>query len=88
VHAQWIGHWLVGDKIYGPDAQLFLDFVEHGWTAAMAEKLFLNRQALHCAEIDLRQAGVEQVFRAPLPEDLRAFCRERMGLSDEDCARF
>ncbi|ATC62547.1 RNA pseudouridine synthase [Nibricoccus aquaticus] len=88
VHAQWLGHWLVGDKIYGPDAQLFLDFVEHGWTAGMAERLFLRRQALHCSEIDLRQAGVEQVFRAPLPEDLRAFCRERMGLSDEDCARF
>jgi 23S rRNA pseudouridine1911/1915/1917 synthase len=87
-HAQSIGHWLVGDKIYGPDAQLFLEFVEHGWTPALAKALWLPRQALHCAEIDLRRAGVEQMFRAPMPEDMRAFCRERMGLSADDCARF
>ena len=87
-HAQWLGHSLVGDKIYGPDAQLFLDFVERGWTPALAEKLYLRRQALHCAEIDLREAGVEPVFHAPLPGDLRMFCRERMGLADEVCARF
>lgn len=80
VHAQWLGHWLAGDKIYGPDAQLFLDFVEHGWTSAMAERLFLPRQALHCAEIDLQLAGVEMIFRAPMPEDMRMFCRERMGM--------
>ena len=87
-HAQWLGHSLVGDKIYGPDARLFLEFIEHGWTPALAKTLLLSRQALHCSEIDLRQGGVDQVFHAPLPEDLRAFCRERMGLTDEDCARF
>jgi 23S rRNA pseudouridine1911/1915/1917 synthase len=87
-HAQWLGHSLVGDKIYGPDARLFLEFIETGWTPALARALLLPRQALHCAEIDLRKAGVEQVFRAPLPEDLRRFCRERMGLSEDDCARF
>ncbi len=73
-HAQWLGHSLVGDKIYGPDARLFLEFIDHGWTPALAEKLLLPRQALHCAEIDLRLAGVEQVFTSPLPADLREFC--------------
>ena len=43
-HAQWLGHSLIGDKIYGPDAQLFLDFIDQGWTSALAEKLFLPRQ--------------------------------------------
>ncbi len=78
-HAQWLGHGLVGDKIYGPDARLFLEFIDHGWTAALAERLLLPRQALHCAEIDLRPAGWPQAFRAPLPADLRQFCRERLG---------
>lgn len=73
-HAQWLGHSLVGDKIYGPDARLYLEFIETGWTEALAAKLLLPRQALHCAEIDLRPAGLEQVFSAPLPEDLRRFC--------------
>jgi 23S rRNA pseudouridine1911/1915/1917 synthase len=79
-HAQWLGYSLVGDKIYGPDARCYLDFIDHGWTPALAEKLLLPRQALHCAEIDLRPAGMEYVFEAPLPEDLKEFCRAR-GIS-------
>ena len=71
-HAQWLGHSLVGDKIYGPDARLYLDFIDHGWTPALAERLFLPRQALHCAEIDLKPAGLPHEFVAPLPADLRA----------------
>lgn len=80
VHAHWLKYPLVGDKIYGPDSQHFLDFIEHGWTPRLAEVLRLPRQALHCAEIDLRAAGEPHVFRAPWPEDLREFCRERMGI--------
>lgn len=83
-HAQWLGHSLVGDKIYGPDARLFLQFIETGWTPALAEKLLLPRQGLHCAEIDLRLAGVEQVFCVPMAEDMREFCRVRMGLAADD----
>jgi 23S rRNA pseudouridine1911/1915/1917 synthase len=74
-HAQWLGHSIVGDKIYGPDARCYLEFIDHGWTDTLAAKLLLPRQALHCAEIDLRTAGLDYVFSAPLPEDLRAFCR-------------
>lgn len=76
-HAQWLGHSLVGDKIYGPDARLYLDFIDDGWTAALAEKLLLPRQALHCAAIDLRPAGLDHVFSAPLAEDMREFCAQR-----------
>lgn len=76
-HAQWLGYPLVGDKIYGPDARLYLDFIDHGWTEALAAKLLLPRQALHCAEIDLRPAGLPQVFIAPLPADLREFLSRR-----------
>ncbi len=72
-HAQWLGHSIVGDKIYGPDARCYLEFIETGWTPALAEKLLLSRQALHCAEIDLRSVGVTEVFRAPLAADLREF---------------
>jgi len=74
-HAQWLGYNLVGDKIYGPDARCYLEFIDHGWTDALAAKLLLPRQALHCSEIDLRPAGLDFVFSASLPEDLRAFCR-------------
>ena len=72
-HAQWLGHSLVGDKIYGPDDRLYLHFIDHGWDAMMASRLHLPRQALHCAEIDLRPAGLDRVFTAPLAPDLAAF---------------
>jgi 23S rRNA pseudouridine1911/1915/1917 synthase len=75
-HAQWLGYPLVGDKIYGPDARLYLEFIDTGWTEALSARLLLTRQALHCAEIDLRPAGLEHVFVAPLAEDLRQFCRD------------
>lgn len=76
-HAQWLGHTLIGDKIYGPDARLYLDFIDFGWTEALAAKLLLPRQALHCAEIDLNRAGLAHVFTAPLPDDLRQFLAAR-----------
>jgi len=76
-HAQWLGHSLAGDKIYGPDPGCFLEFIDTGWSAALAEKLLLPRQALHCSEIDMREAGMDRVYRAPLPADMRAFCEAR-----------
>ncbi len=76
-HAQWLGKCLVGDKIYGPDEGCFLDFINYGWTPALAEKLLLPRQALHCSEIDMRNAGLDRVFSAPMPADMRAFCEDR-----------
>jgi 23S rRNA pseudouridine1911/1915/1917 synthase len=76
-HAQWLGHSLVGDKIYGPDARLYLDFIDHGWTAELERQLLLPRQALHCAEIDLRPARLDHMFSAPLPSDLREFLAAR-----------
>lgn len=73
-HAQWLGRSIVGDKIYGPDALCYLEFIDHGFTPALAEKLLLPRQALHCAEINLQPAGLEHVFTAPLPRDMVEFC--------------
>ncbi|MGA2444902.1 MAG: RluA family pseudouridine synthase [Opitutaceae bacterium] len=83
-HALWLGHTVVGDKLYGPDERLYLEFAQHGWTERHAALLPLPRQALHCAEIDLRPAHEPQVFRAPLAEELKNFCRERLGVNPED----
>jgi 23S rRNA pseudouridine1911/1915/1917 synthase len=73
-HAQWLGHLVVGDKIYGPDARLYLDFIDRGWSPELAARLLLPRQALHCARIDLSAAGIAPVFDAPMPGDMADFC--------------
>jgi 23S rRNA pseudouridine1911/1915/1917 synthase len=76
-HAQWLGYPLVGDKIYGPDERCFIEFIDGGWTPSLEARLLHPRHALHCAEIDLRSTGMDYVFHAPLPEDLRTFCASR-----------
>lgn len=78
-HAEWLRHPLVGDKIYGPDQNLFLEFLDTGWTPALEARLFLRRQALHCSEIALTVDGVSHVFRAGLPVDLVEFALSRFG---------
>jgi 23S rRNA pseudouridine1911/1915/1917 synthase len=65
---------VVGDKIYGPDSRLYLDFIDRGWSPRLEELLHLPRQALHCARIDLGPAGLPLAFSAPMPNDMRAFC--------------
>ena len=51
VHLSSLGHPIVGDKIYGPDEQLYLRFIETGWTPELQKKLLLPRHALHSAKL-------------------------------------
>ncbi len=82
-HALWLGHAVVGDKLYGPDERLYLEFAQHGWTARHAALLPLTRQALHCAEIEVGAAHEPHRFRAPLPPELADFCRQRLGIDPD-----
>ncbi len=79
-HAEWLGRRVVGDKLYGPDPGLYLEFAEKGWTARHSELLGMTRQALHCAAIDLRPSGLDYVLRAPWPADMARFAEKRMDL--------
>ncbi len=76
-HAQWLGYPILGDKIYGPDDTLFLEFIEHGWTERLGESLPMRRQALHCARLEFEDGPT---FSAPLAWDMAQFCRERLNL--------
>jgi 23S rRNA pseudouridine1911/1915/1917 synthase len=82
VHAQSLGFPLVGDKLYGRDETLYLEFVERGWTSRLAESLPLARQALHAATFTLQSEGRRLFFSSPLPMDLRNFGIERMNLDE------
>jgi 23S rRNA pseudouridine1911/1915/1917 synthase len=79
LHAAHLGHALAGDKLYGADPSLYLDFVTHGWTEKLAAMLPLPRQALHAARLRFHEPGLGD-FRAPPPPDLIEFARARMDL--------
>ena len=83
-HAEWLGHRVVGDKLYGADPRLYLEFAEHGWTARHSALLRFTRQALHCAAIDLRPAHMDYLLRAPWPVDLARFAAREMSLPAEE----
>ena len=83
-HAEWLGRRVVGDKLYGPDPTLYLEFAEHGWTERHSALLPTTRQALHCAAIDLRRAHMDYLLTAPWPDDLASFAERQMALSRAD----
>jgi 23S rRNA pseudouridine1911/1915/1917 synthase len=87
VHAAALGCPLVGDKLYGPDPLLFLEFIRDGFTPRLAEHLVLPRHALHALEMQFDFGEGGRTFRAPLAEDLRAFVRDRMALDEASLAR-
>ena len=81
VHAQHIGHSLVGDKLYGDDENLYLDFCQNGWTSDLADSLDMQRQALHSLTFGMEDGSIS--FTAPMASDMEMFCLEKMGLSLE-----
>ncbi len=78
VHMAWLGHSIVGDKVYGPDETLYLQFIEKGVTSEMLEKLLLPRHALHAERVAFLHPGTQQpcAFQAPLPADMKLFIQE------------
>lgn len=79
-HAEWLGHRVVGDKVYGGSPSCFLEFMEGGWSESLEKRLLLKRQALHCLRVEFALRDGPLVCAAPPTPDLVAFVRERMGL--------
>lgn len=72
-HLAHLGLPMVGDKIYGRDPQVFLDFMEQGQTPELTARLGLPRQALHAARIAFPWAGAQMAVEVPLAPDLVAY---------------
>jgi 23S rRNA pseudouridine1911/1915/1917 synthase len=70
VHLASLGHPIVGDKIYGPDERLYLEFIETGWTPKLERQLRLPRHALHSAKLKIEN---EKEWIVDLPDDLAQF---------------
>lgn len=70
VHLSSTGHPIVGDKIYGPDEENYLRFLEAGWTPELEAALLLPRHALHSARL---QIDGGEFWESPLPPDLAAW---------------
>jgi 23S rRNA pseudouridine1911/1915/1917 synthase len=88
VHAQYIGHMLVGEKLYGDDENYYLEFCEGGWKDSWLPKLGMCRQALHGRSLCHHQQNI--TFHAPVPKDFLHYLAHPMGLDRplvEHCLR-
>ncbi|HET8734361.1 MAG TPA: RluA family pseudouridine synthase [Anaeromyxobacteraceae bacterium] len=74
-HLHHAGLPLVGDKIYGPDEEIFDRFTRHAMTADDLARLRLPRHALHAWRLELPHPRTRAPVRleAPLPADLAEF---------------
>ena len=72
VHLAHLGHAIVGDKIYGPNENLYLRFIEIGWTKELQAQLLLPRHALHSARLWIDD---QLDWQSQLPADLKSWIR-------------
>ena len=77
-HAAWLGHPVLGDKIYGGDPSCYLEFIEKGWTPRLEAELRFPRQALHAERLEIWGEDFRYVFEAPCPFEEEGY-RERCG---------
>ncbi len=72
VHLAWLGHPVVGDRVYGGGGARGISGVDHTWARALEKRT--PRQFLHAAELAFRhpRTGEPLRFEAPLPADLAA----------------
>jgi 23S rRNA pseudouridine1911/1915/1917 synthase len=77
IHLAHLGHPVVGDKIYGPDERIYLDFVEGRLPEEHRRKLILPYQALHAERLWFPWNGEERLFEAPPEAWFRDFALGR-----------
>jgi 23S rRNA pseudouridine1911/1915/1917 synthase len=71
-HLRHAGFPIVGDKIYGPDEQIFDRFTRKALTEDDRAQLRLDRQALHAWRLELPHPLTRELVRleAPMPPDM------------------
>lgn len=70
VHLAHSGHPVVGDKIYGPSEECYLEFIGTGWNRSLGARLLHPRHALHSCFLQIQNGGSWHSWLSPLPPDL------------------
>jgi 23S rRNA pseudouridine1911/1915/1917 synthase len=74
IHLAHVGHPLVGDKLYGGDPSLYLDFIRGALAESQWKELLLPFHALHARSLSIRNrqfvAPAEPWFINFLPQAL------------------
>lgn len=66
IHLAAIGQWIVGDKMYHPDEQVFIKFYENGYTDWVHEQTLFPRHMLHNAGIMASNISLPSLSSNPI----------------------
>jgi 23S rRNA pseudouridine1911/1915/1917 synthase len=77
IHLAYLGHPIVGDKIYGSDEDAYLALVEDRMTAAQREELILPHHALHASAVSFTLAAGPARYEARPEPWFREFAGTR-----------
>jgi len=78
IHLAFLGHSIVGDKLYGGDEDMYLALVEGRLTAEQNQRLLLQYHALHAQALHFEWEGRRRTFRAPPEPWFTTFAGEMM----------
>ncbi len=73
IHLAHLGCPIVGDKIYGGDESLYLDFVRNQLTQAGKDRLILPNHALHAVRLSFTWRENQQRFAAEMDPLMQTF---------------
>ena len=62
IHCAHVGYPIIGDKLYGGDENLYLDFVNDALTAEQKTRLITENHALHAMRVTLPWFGSSRTF--------------------------
>jgi 23S rRNA pseudouridine1911/1915/1917 synthase len=74
IHAAYSGHWILGDKLYHPNEDVFLDYWDSQRTTDFCvEQTLFNRCCLHAAALTFVHPETGKTVRveSPLPDDMQ-----------------
>ncbi len=77
VHLNYAGFPILGDKLYGIDESLYLDFIKNGNSKELIEKLKFHRSALHAWKITFFHPVTQKQiqFKSPVPKEFLEFLK-------------
>ena len=84
IHLAHMGHPIVGDKLYGGDENLYLDFVKGRLTAEQRRRLILPNQALHARAVRFLWRGQEWTYQAKAEDWFVEFAGGARGAANLD----
>lgn len=77
IHLAHIGHSIVGDKIYGADENLYIDFIADRLTESQRAQLILPHHALHAGRLEFELEGQAMIFDAAPEKWFNDFLKTR-----------